>query len=213
MDDLTVNREGICPESTACKDNNDQDIPNTVCELNKLGDANICMDMTTKATHTAGICPQSTTCKDNNGQDIPDTRCESIAHTDQDYSIVLVSITTPLENNDLMKKQLLAGIRRPLSMPLLKVLEEPVCKLSCPSSSTTSALPECRGEFIPATGENNAKIKMKLLNPGPGAVYAISLLRKDRLLNPNIPELIEYSATEELIGQAGKEVLLPRRKY
>lgn len=209
MDDLTINREGICPESTACKDNNDQVIPDTMCELNKLGNVNICMNMKNKQIHTEGVCPQSTVCKDNNNKDIPDTRCESIASTDQDYSIVLVSVTTPLEKNNLMKKQVLAGIRRPLSMPLLKVLEEPVCKLSCPSSSTTSSLPECRGEFIPATGENNAKIKMRLLNPGPGAVYAISLLRKDRLLNPNIPEVVEYSATEELIGQAGKEVLLP----
>ena len=72
-------------------------------------------------------------CKDSSDNDIPNTVCEHIAGLDQDYTIVLISVTTPL-NNDANKRTLYAGLRRPFAVPLVEIQEPgPICELSCAS--------------------------------------------------------------------------------
>ena len=164
----------------------------------------VCRDTTTLAIRE-GNCPLPIIdkCKDSNNADIPNSVCEYISNNDQDYSIVLISVQVPFNTPT---STVYGGVRRPLSMPLVVIQPPgPVCRLAC-SGAIAASLPECRGEFIPPSGDNLSDMRIQVNNPGPGAIYALSLLRQDKYL---LDDSIRYKNTGELLEDAGKEVLLP----
>ena len=165
----------------------------------------VCRNSTTMSIRE-GDCPlpKVDKCKSNNNMDIPNSVCEYISEHDQDYTIVLISVQVPF---DTPVNTVYAGVRRPFSMPLVAILPPgPVCRLACAGSATTS-LPECRGEFIPPSGDNFQDVRVKVSNPGPGVVYSLSLLRRDIYYAGD--GTIKYKSTGELLAQVNKEVLLP----
>lgn len=164
----------------------------------------VCRDSSTMSMRE-GNCPlpKVNRCKDSNNVNIPDSVCEYISDNDQDYTIVLISVQVPYNTP---VNTVYAGVRRPLSMPLVYIQPPgPICRLACAGAAATS-LPECRGEFIPPSGENLSDVRIRVSNPGPGVVYSLSLLRRDTLLVDNS---VKYKATGELLKQANKEMLLP----
>ena len=166
----------------------------------------VCRDKNTMGIQE-GNCPfpeKSESCKDGSNNDIPDSVCEYISDNDQDHTIVLISVEVPL---DVPVRTVYAGVRRPLSMPKVEVIPPgPVCRLSCASGAAGASLPECRGDFIPPTGGNLSDMKIRITNPGPGAIYSLSLLRKDTLHKDSSET---YKFKGELLEQVEKEVLLP----
>ena len=156
-----------------------------------------------------GNCPlpKVDKCKDSSNVDIPNSVCEYISEHDQDYTIVLISVQVPFNKTSVTTNTVYAGVRRPLSMPLVAILPPgPICRLACVGSATTS-LPECRGEFTPPSGDNLQDIRVKVTNPGPGSIYSLSLLRRD--IYHTGDGAIKYKSTGELLEQVNKEVLLP----
>ena len=165
--------------------------------------------------HDSGSCTSmdQVQCKDSSNNDIPNTVCEQISGMDQDYTIVLISVTTPL-NNDANKRTLYAGLRRPFAIPLVEIQEPgPICELSCASADTAVSLAECRGPFIPNSADDISKVRVKVTNQGPGAMYALNLMREDIFLgnNPDDPaddtQVIRHIVN--LFEPVNKEVLLP----
>ena len=157
-----------------------------------------------------GNCPlpKVDKCKNSSNADIPNSVCEYISEHDQDYTIVLISVQVPFNTP---VNTVHAGIRRPLSMPLVAILPPgPVCRLACAGSATTS-LPECRGEFVPPSGDNLQDVRVKVSNPGPGVIYSLSLLRRDIYYVGD--GTIKYKSTGELLEQVNKEILLPGEHF
>jgi hypothetical protein len=166
----------------------------------------VCRDKTTMNIRE-GDCPLPVVDKCKNGSaDIPNSVCEYIADNDQDYYIVLISVQVPFDETSVTTNTVYAGVRRPLSIPKFSILPPgPVCRLSC-AGSVAAFLPECRGEFIP-TGDNNySRLKVKVTNEGPGAIYALSLLRKDTYKSD---DSIRYKGIKDLLKRQDKEVFLP----
>ena len=170
-----------------------------------------------------GSCtpPDQKQCKKDN-KFISDSVCEYIEEADQDYYIVLISVKPKAEG----QQAHYAGIRRPLAHVITSLESNAKCELTCAASDTSQSYPECRGEFQPPSGEELSNLKMKITNNGPGAIYALSLLReqvsqvewekdnkgnlvKDNNNNP-IPVTM-YKVTGDLLEriQPKKEVLLP----
>ena len=180
---------------------------------NLIGDipTSACRDATTMQLRT-GKCesPKEKICKDESDADIPGSVCEYMSNMDQDYTIVLMSITTPLEKTNTHQRIMYAGARRPLAMPLIMISKEPICRTTCPSNNVATSLPECRGEFVPPNNDNVSDIIVEIINPGPGAVYALSLLRTDKFL---VDDYVEYRTTGELLEDHNKEVLLPNEAF
>ena len=149
-------------------------------------------------------------CKDSDDNDIPNTVCEQISGMDQDYTIVLISITTPL-NDTTKERTLYAGIRRPFAMPLVEIEEPgPICQLSCASANNAVALAECRGPFIPGVSDTLSVIRVKVTNQGPGAMYGLSLMREDVFIADDT-KIVKH--TGDLFENASKEVLFPGESF
>lgn len=152
-------------------------------------------------------------CKDSSDADIPNTVCENIAELDQDYTIVLISVTTPLHDDD-KKRTMYAGVRRPFAVPIVKIEEPgPVCELSCAAANNAVSLAECRGPFVPNADDDISTIRVKVTNQGPGAIYALSFMRKDtflgNMLNDPADDTQVIQHVVNLLEDANKEVLLP----
>ena len=134
---------------------------------------------TCRNTHTlevmSGICssPSQTQCKDSNNNLIPDSVCEYIEDVDQDFYIVLMAVKLVGQKDQVQ----FAGIRRPLAHVTTLLESSPNCNLACAASDTSQSYPECRGEFTPPTGREDAILRLKIINHGPGAVYALSLFK------------------------------------
>ncbi len=171
----------------------------------------VCRDGTTMSIRE-GDCPLPVVdkCKDN-GVDIPNSICEYISDNDEDYTIVLISVQVPF---DKPASTVYAGVRRPLSIPKVAIIPPgPVCRLTC-AGSIAASLPECRGEFLPPTGEDNfSVVNVQVTNEGPGAIYALSLLRKDTYKSD---DSIRYSGTGRNLLElehVKKEVFLPGEHF
>ncbi len=142
------------------------DIPNAICR-NKNNFAII----------PEGRCSekQQYQCKDAKANDIPNSVCEHISSMDEDYYIVLMSVTPVRKGAQTVH----AGIRRPLAHITVQTDGNPSCSLACASSITPYRYPECRGEFQPPTSKDYAVVRIKILNHGPGTLYSLSLLREE----------------------------------
>ncbi len=114
-------------------------------------------------------------CKDAKENDISNSVCEYISSMDEDYYIVLMSVTPVRKDAQTVH----AGIRRPLAHITVQTEGNPNCKLTCTSSITAYRYPECRGEFQPPTSKDYAVVRIKIFNHGPGTLYSLSLLREE----------------------------------
>ena len=162
--------------------------------------------------HSSGSCTSldQIQCKDEHDNDIPNTVCEQISGMDQDHTIVLISITAPLDDAT-KRRTLYAGIRRPFSMALVTIEEPgPICQLSCATANNAMALAECRGPFIPGASDSISVVKVKVTNQGPGAMYALSLMRED-IYTADDTKVVKH--TGDLFADAGKEVLFPGESF
>ena len=158
--------------------------------------------------------PDQAHCKNTGGIDIPDTHCEYIANMDQDMTIVLLKVVVLDENNNPIGSPKYAGIRRPLAAITLEVVTPPKCDLSC-TSSFGGFFPECRSSPAAESGVQTgmSSMRLRVRNQGPGAIYALSLLRIDKSIHS--PLCIEndsdciYMVTPDLLKSEDKEVFFP----
>ena len=161
---------------------------------------------------------------DPNAEDIPNSICEFISAVDADYSIVLISVQLLEKEEDgdsWRKKQgqapAYAGVRRPLAIIKMEVTQQANCSLSCAISNTPNSNPSCRGDFQPEPNSLTQSIILKITNKGPGALYKLSLLRKEQPKpivdtgeNPITPT---YEETGDILEIAKKKVLLPNEAF
>ncbi len=147
------------------------EVPDTLCRNTKL-------------QVVEGLCDQADQehCKKPGGADIKGTHCEYIANMDQDMTIVLLKVVILDEDENPVGSPKYAGIRRPLAAITLEVATPPKCELSC-ASGFGGLFPECRSS---PTAESAgiktgvSSMELRVHNQGPGAIYALSLLRMDK---------------------------------
>ena len=146
-------------------------------------------------------CKQST---DPNADEIENSQCEFISEVDQDYYIVLVSVQLLDEENKPQGELAYAGIRRPYAHWTMEMMTQPTCTFSCQVSSTPNNNPGCRGEFQPLIGRQTSQFRIKIINQGPGALYSLSLLRKDAFLDRSgsLSDTEEFTITDDLLRRA-----------
>ena len=177
------------------------EIPTSICR-NK---------QTLKMINGSCTSPQEK-CVDENNVAISNSVCEYIKEADQDFYIVLVSVKPEGDDQEIQY----AGLRRPLSHVVMTLESNAKCGLTCATSDTGNRYPECRGEFLPPSGEDYSTLRMKLINDGPGSIYVLSLLREQtskREKDQHGKPLKFYKVTHDLLEREGKEVLHPGEHF
>ena len=185
------------------------DIPQSICRDTQT--MKVRTDLFCHSPGTQTQCCNSqekSECGRSSGRLRSNTFCEYISDMDQDHTIVLISVQAPFREEGSNQNIVHAGVRRPVAMPLIQIAEEPICQLVCATSDTGVPFPECRGEFSPKVREDSSTVEIRVENPGPGAIYALSLLRQDTMLRDDSSPP-KYSVTEDLLEQKQEEVLLP----
>ncbi|MDE0120031.1 MAG: hypothetical protein OXM55_08510 [Bdellovibrionales bacterium] len=178
------------------------DIPTSVCRNKK----------TLKVIPGKCVSPHQDKCIDDKNAPINNSVCEYIKEADQDFYIVLISVKSEGKNQVAHH----AGIRRPLAHVIVTLESSAKCELTCAASDTGQRYPECRGEFVPPSGQDYSTLRMKLINKGPGSIYSLSMLReqvsrleKDQHGNP----LKFYQVTDNLLEREDKEVIHPGESF
>lgn len=186
--------------------------------MGEIPDA-LCRNTTTLQV-VEGKCdqPAQTNCKNTGGVDIPDTHCEYISNMDQDVTIVLLKVVVLDEDDNPIGSPKYAGIRRPLAAVQLEVISPPICNLSC-ASGFGGLFPECRSSPTSESGVQTgvASMKLRVRNQGPGAIYALSLLRIDKSIDsPPCEDKnsdCTYMTTPDLLKTVSKEVFFPGETF
>ena len=197
------------------------EIPDVLCRNtrdNTGGAFNIRTDLTCDSPDSP-TKDSKNRCKNSAENPQDNTVCDYISNVDQDYYIVLMSVEQ--EGSPALH----AGIRRPLSSVKVEVVTQARCSLACPSSITPQGHNECRGEFVPSTGNQTSTLEVKVTNNGPGTLYSLSLLRtdtpknKDINVNNDLDDIITihdaaplpttHKVTPEILSSNNREYLMP----
>jgi len=161
----------------------------------------VCRNTKTLQLVTNGVCntPKKSKhfCKNSDGNTMPNTVCEYISDFDQDYNIVLMSVTPIAKSQDEIKSTIHAGVRRPVAIPLVEVVEPAKCELSCATNAVPGILSQCRDKFRVSGDDNLSAMKLRVTNQGPGILYKLSLLRTDKFLDLAGNVILEYAEDAE----------------
>lgn len=134
---------------------------------------------------------------------------------DDDRWMILVEAEIPLKD---FKAVAAVGVRRPLGIPSLRMMEDPgACTAQCISGTSQNPDPECRGpQEIPE--ETTSQGTYQIVNNGPGSLYNLTFEKQVNFLPEFFPsrardkklrEVSTFNVIQQDATAASEQVMVP----